>query len=145
MIALLQRVREGRVSVAGECIGSVAGGLVVMLGVQRGDRHEQADRLLRRVLDYRVFGDEQGRMNRSLKQVDGGLLLIPQFTLAADTRKGLRPGFSTAAPPELGRVLFEHAVARAREWHDTVAAGRFGADMQVALVNDGPVTFWLET
>ncbi len=145
MIALLQRVREGQVSVAGQCIGSIAAGLVVMLGVQRGDSHEQADKLMRRVLDYRVFGDDQGKMNRSLIQVSGGLLLIPQFTLAADTRKGLRPGFSTAAPPELGRVLFEHTVERAREWHDTVAAGRFGADMQVALVNDGPVTFWLET
>ena len=145
MIALLQRVREGQVSVAGNCIGAVAGGLVVMLGVQRGDNLERADKLLRRVLDYRVFGDDRGRMNRSLKQVDGGLLLIPQFTLAADTHKGLRPGFSSAAPPEEGRVLFEHTVARAREWHDTVAAGQFGAEMQVALVNDGPVTFWLET
>ena len=145
MIALLQRVREGQVGVAGQCIGSVGSGLVVMLGVQRGDSHEQADKLLRRVLDYRVFSDDQGRMNRSLKQVGGGLLLIPQFTLAADTRKGLRPGFSSAASPELGRVLFEHTVMRAKEWHETVAAGRFGADMQVALVNDGPVTFWLET
>src|SRR5690606_36555596 len=103
-----------------------------------------ADRLLERLLNYRVFNDGAGKMNLSLRDVGGGLLLVPQFTLAADTRKGLRPGFSTAAPPEWGRVLFEHAVNQARQTHAPVAAGRFGADMQVTLTNDGPVTFWLQ-
>lgn len=145
MIALLQRVSEGRIVIDGRCVASIASGLVVLVGVQRDDTCDRADRLLDRLLAYRVFGDERGRMNLSLKNVGGGLLLVPQFTLAADTRKGLRPGFSSAAPPERGRILFEHTVARASALYEPVAAGQFGADMQVALVNDGPVTFWLET
>ncbi len=116
----------------------------MLVGVQRDDSEHELERLLERLLGYRVFPDEQGRMNRDVRQAAGGLLLVPQFTLAADTRSGTRPGFSTAAAPDEGRRLFELMVERARERHDPVAAGRFGADMQVALVNDGPVTFSLE-
>lgn len=119
-------------------------GLLVLVGVKPADAEENARRIVERVLKYRVFADEGGRMNLSLQQVDGGLLLVPQFTLAADTRHGLRPGFSTAAPPEQGQRLFEVLLQQARVLHHKVAAGRFGANMQVSLVNDGPVTFWLE-
>jgi D-tyrosyl-tRNA(Tyr) deacylase len=125
-------------------VGAIGRGLLALLGVEAGDTATEADRLLQRVLDYRVFADAAGRMNLSLRDTGGGLLLVPQFTLAADTRKGLRPGFSTAAPPESGRALFEHVVARARQAHAPVAQGEFGADMQVTLTNDGPVTFWLQ-
>ncbi len=145
MIALLQRVSEGRVLIDGESVGAIDGGLVVLLGVERDDGRDRADRLLERILAYRIFGDADGRMNLSLKAVGGGLLLVPQFTLAADTRKGLRPSFSSAADPEQGRALFDYIVSRASATHEPVAAGRFGAAMQVALVNDGPVTFWLKT
>ncbi len=145
MIGLLQRVSEAAVRVDGELIGEIGPGLLVLVGVQKGDNEARADRLLQRLLGYRVFPDGDGRMNRSLVDVAGGLLLVPQFTLPADTRKGTRPGFSTAAPPEEGRRLFHHLLQRARERHAPVAAGRFGADMQVSLTNDGPVTFWLET
>ncbi len=145
MIALLQRVSEGRVLIDGESVGAIDGGLVVLLGVERDDGRDRADRLLKRILAYRIFGDADGRMNLSLKAVGGGLLLVPQFTLAADTRKGLRPSFSSAADPEQGRALFDYIVSRASATHEPVAAGRFGAAMQVALVNDGPVTFWLKT
>ena len=144
MIGLLQRVSSASVTVGNETIASISGGLLVLVGVERGDSERQADRLLERLLGYRVFADEQGRMNRSLQDVDGGLLLVPQFTLAADTTKGTRPGFSTAAAPVDGERLFEYVVRRARESHATVACGRFGADMKVALTNDGPVTFWLQ-
>ena len=145
MIGLLQRVREARVSVDGEVIGEIQTGLLVLVGVQREDTERRAERLVQRLLGYRVFPDETGRMNRSLADIEGGLLLVPQFTLPADTRKGTRPGFSTAAPPEEGRRLFHFALEQARKQHPHVASGRFGADMQVALINDGPVTFWLET
>ncbi|WP_457673416.1 D-aminoacyl-tRNA deacylase [Thiolapillus sp.] len=145
MIGLLQRVSEASVRVEDEVIGRIGRGLLVLVGVQKGDDEARADRLLQRLLGYRVFPDEQGRMNLSLRDVEGGLLLVPQFTLPADTRKGTRPGFSTAAPPDQGHQLFHHMLQRARKEYPRVAAGRFGADMQVALVNDGPVTFWLET
>lgn len=145
MIGLLQRVTQASVTVDGQLIGQIDRGLLVLVGVQKGDDEKRADRLLERLLGYRVFPDEAGRMNRSLRDIAGGLLLVPQFTLPADTRKGTRPGFSTAAAPEEGRRLFNHLLARAREHHAPLASGRFGADMQVALVNDGPVTFWLES
>ena len=144
MIGLLQRVANASVTVDGRCVGRIDHGLLVLVGVQRGDAQTEADRLLERLLTYRVFADDEGRMNRSVQDVGGGLLLVSQFTLAADTRKGTRPGFSPAADPDLGRQLFEYMTARARERHSTVETGVFGANMQVSLVNDGPVTFWLE-
>lgn len=144
MIALLQRVSMAQVVIDGVTVGAIGCGLLVLLGVEAGDTTAEADRLLDRVLNYRVFIDPAGKMNLSLRDVGGGLLLVPQFTLAADTRKGLRPGFSTAAPPEQGRVLFEHVVMQAQRTHAQVATGRFGADMQVTLTNDGPATFWLQ-
>ena len=144
MIGLLQRVVSASVTVDASTVGAIGQGLLVLIGVQRGDTEREADRLLERLLTYRVFADEEGRMNRSLADLGGGLLLVSQFTLAADTRKGTRPGFSPAAEPELGRRLFEYMIAGARERHSTVETGVFGANMQVSLVNDGPVTFWLE-
>lgn len=144
MIGLLQRVTQGQVAVAGDVIAAIGHGLVVLVGVQRGDGAEQADRLLERLLNYRVFPDEEDRMNLSVQDTGGGLLLVPQFTLAADTRKGNRPSFTPAAAPEEGRHWFEYLVLQARRQHRLVQAGSFGADMQVGLVNDGPVTFWLE-
>ena len=143
MIGLLQRVAEARVDVGAECVGSIGRGLAVLVGVERGDGPAQAERLLERLLGYRVFPDEEGRMNLSLADIGGGLLLVPQFTLAADTRKGMRPGFSTAAAPEEGERLFDGLVSAARSRHARVETGRFGAHMRVSLVNDGPVTFWL--
>jgi D-aminoacyl-tRNA deacylase len=144
MIGLLQRVTAAEVVVAGERVGAVARGLMVLVAVERSDSESEADRLLERLLGYRVFPDEEGRMNRSLTDIAGGLLLVPQFTLAADTHKGRRPGFSTTAAPEEGRRLFDYLLERARNVHSPVAGGRFGADMQVTLTNDGPVTFWLQ-
>jgi D-aminoacyl-tRNA deacylase len=144
MIALLQRVLEAEVRIGGAVVGSIKGGLLVFVGVRPDDDVRAAQKLLDRMLKYRIFGDERGKMNLNLSQIDGDLLLVPQFTLAADTHHGLRPGFSTAAPPDLGRRLFEELVAAARAQHPRVECGVFGADMQVALVNDGPVTFWLE-
>lgn len=144
MIGLLQRVSEARVVVEGETVGEIARGLLVLIGVEAGDSEKEADRLLERLLGYRVFPDQQGKMNLSLRDVQGGLLLVPQFTLAADTKKGTRPSFSSAAPPADGQRLFEYLLAQACSAHAPVASGRFGADMKVALVNDGPVTFWLQ-
>jgi len=144
MIGLLQRVTHAEVTVAEQSVGKIGPGLLVLLGVERGDTEAQADRLLERILSYRVFSDANDRMNLSVKEVSGGLLLVPQFTLAADTRKGTRPGFSTAAAPVDGLRLFEYFVQRARAAHSPVATGEFGADMQVSLVNSGPVTFWLQ-
>lgn len=145
MIGLLQRVREASVSVEAERIARIEAGLLVLVGIKRADTAEQASRLARRLLDYRVFSDAHGRMNRSLRDIDGSLLLVPQFTLCADTRRGLRPGFEAAAPPEQAAALFESLCAEAEaRLPGRIAGGRFGADMQVALVNDGPVTFWLE-
>jgi D-aminoacyl-tRNA deacylase len=145
MIALIQRVTAAEVSVAGSPCARIGLGLLALIGVRPGDGPSEAARLLDRLLDYRVFADEAGRMNRSLRDVAGGLLLVPQFTLAADTRKGTRPGFSTAAAPQHAEALFSGLVERARQLHPTVGAGRFGEHMQVSLINDGPVTFWLET
>lgn len=144
MIGLLQRVTRAAVSVAGRDIAAIGPGLLVLVGVQRTDGEAQAARLLERLLGYRVFADADGKMNRSLTDTGGGLLLVPQFTLAADTQKGTRPGFSTAADPARAKQLFDHLLALAKAAHPLVAAGEFGADMQVSLINDGPVTFWLE-
>lgn len=146
MIGLLQRVSEAQVTVDRQEIARIAAGLVVLLAVEPSDSEIEADRLLDRLTRYRVFPDPQGRMNLSLADTGGSLLLVPQFTLAADTRKGLRPSFTGAADPESGRALFEIAVRRARHLLGTerVAAGEFGANMQVSLTNDGPVTFWLQ-
>ena len=143
MIGLLQRVSEASVTVAGRRLGGIDQGLLVFVGVERGDAEEQAERLLERLLGYRVFADEAGRMNRSLRDIGGGLLLVSQFTLAADTRSGSRPGFSPAADPDTARRLFDFMVATARARHSMVQTGEFGANMQVSLTNDGPVTFWL--
>ena len=144
MKALLQRVGHARVEVAEEIVGSIGQGLLVLVGVEPQDTQASADKLLHKLLNYRVFSDAAGKMNLSLQDVNGGLLLVSQFTLAADTRSGLRPSFSTAAPPAQGLALFERLVELAREQHPQVATGRFGADMQVHLINDGPVTFLLE-
>jgi len=145
MIALLQRVSRAEVTVDGETVGSIGTGLLVFIGVRPIDDEASAKRLLARLLQYRVFPDDAGKMNLSLIQVKGQLLLVPQFTLAADTAKGLRPGFSTAAPPEQGRRLFDFLVEAARDELGAVEAGSFGSHMQVALTNDGPVTIWLES
>lgn len=144
MIALIQRVTRAKVVVAGETIGAIERGILALIGVQKGDTEGDAKRLLERVLGYRIFPDAEDRMNRSLRDIGGELLLVPQFTLAADTGRGMRPSFSTAAPPEQGRTLFEHLLELARDAWPRVASGRFGADMQVHLINDGPVTFWLQ-
>jgi D-aminoacyl-tRNA deacylase len=145
MIALIQRVAEASVRVDGRTIGAIGPGLLALIGVVHGDDAARAERLLQRVLDYRVFPDAAGRMNLSLRQLAGGLLLVPQFTLAADTGSGNRPGFSGAAPPAQAAALFDYVVTSARALHGEVASGLFGAHMQVSLVNDGPVTFWLQT
>ncbi len=145
MIALIQRVSEARVRVAGRTVGEIGPGILALIGVERADEGPQVARLLERVLGYRIFPDEAGRMNRSLADTGGGLLLVPQFTLAADTRKGTRAGFSTAAEPERAAALFERLVREARAVHPQVACGEFGAEMQVSLTNEGPVTFWLQS
>lgn len=145
MIALLQRVSQASVVVEGEKIAGIGKGLLVLLGVQKDDAEAQAKRSVERIFGYRVFADEDGKMNLSLQDIQGELLLVPQFTLAADTQKGMRPGFSLAAAPANGKVLFERLVALSKMQSSRVQAGLFGADMKVALVNDGPVTFWLET
>lgn len=144
MIGLLQRVSQASVTVNEETTGRIDTGLLVLVGFERNDEPGRLDRFVQRLLDYRVFPDEQDRMNRSLRTIGGGLLLVPQFTLAADTRTGNRPSFSPAATPEEGRLLFQELCRRAsREWPNT-ASGVFGADMKVHLTNDGPVTFWLQ-
>ena len=145
MIALIQRVSEAEVRVSGEVVGAIGRGVLALIGVRRADTDAAAQRLLERVLSYRIFPDPEGRMNLPVREVGGGLLLVPQFTLAADTHKGTRAGFSLAAAPEEARRLFAYLVDRAHSAYAPVSAGVFGADMQVALVNDGPVTFWLET
>lgn len=143
MIALLQRVTQAQVAVAGEVVGAIAHGLLVLVCAERDDTEKQADALLLKLLNYRVFADEAGKMNRSLADVQGGLLLVPQFTLAADTGSGTRPSFTPAAAPDKGRELFDYFVNQARARHGSVETGRFGAHMAVSLTNDGPVTFWL--
>ena len=144
MIGLLQRVTQASVTVDGQVRGAIGRGLMVLVCAERGDTEREADALLAKLLGYRVFSDDAGKMNRSVTDVGGGLLLVPQFTLAADTKSGTRPSFTPAASPEDGRRLFDHFVAAARTRHPTVETGRFGADMQVSLTNDGPVTFWLQ-
>lgn len=145
VIGLIQRVSRAGVSTGGRRLGEIGRGTLALVGVRRGDDRAAAERLLERLLAYRIFPDAAGRMNLSLREIGGGLLLVPQFTLAAETHKGTRAGFSTAAAPEEARKLFAYLVERATSAHSPVAAGEFGADMQVELVNDGPVTFWLET
>jgi D-aminoacyl-tRNA deacylase len=144
MIALIQRVAEAAVIVNGDRVGAIARGVLALIGVERNDAERQADRLLQRVLAYRIFPDAGGRMNLDLRQAGGGLLLVPQFTLAANTRKGNRPSFTSAAEPGEGERLFRYLAAQAASELGDVATGRFGAHMQVHLVNDGPVTFWLQ-
>ena len=145
MIALIQRVNHARVRVEGESVGAIGSGLLALVAVQPGDGEAQMTRLLDRLLGYRVFSDEEGRMNRSLADIRGGLLLVSQFTLAADTQKGMRPSFTTAAVPEQARYWFDRLVDAARIRHGTVETGRFGAHMVIDLENDGPVTFWLKS
>ncbi len=144
MKLLLQRVCEARVEVSGDTVGEIATGLLVFAGIEPGDTEAVADKMCERLLAYRIFGDEQGRMNRSVVDVQGGVLLVSQFTLAADTRRGLRPGFQTAAPPQQAEALYDYMLVQLRRRHDNVAGGQFGADMQVHLINDGPVTILLE-
>ena len=144
MIALIQRVREARVQVAGLTTGAIHRGILALVGVEKGDSEREAERLAERVIGYRIFADAGGKMNRSLADVRGGLLIVPQFTLAADTQSGARPSFSSAAPPAEGEKLYLRFVELARARHALVETGTFAADMQVSLVNDGPVTFWLQ-
>jgi D-tyrosyl-tRNA(Tyr) deacylase len=144
MIGLVQRVSEARVEVGDEVVGRIGPGILALIAVEPDDDEARAERLLERILGYRMFDDDEGRMNRSLAETGGGLLLVSQFTLAADTRKGRRASLASAAPPALGQRLFEHLLHRARASHPAVASGRFGAHMRIHLVNDGPVTFWLE-
>ena len=144
MIGLLQRVSRAKVEVDGTSVGEIGAGLLVLACAERGDTESEAGRLLERVLGYRVFADAEGKMNLSLRDVRGGLLLVPQFTLAADTHKGMRPSFTPAASPAEGERLFDYFVARARAAYPAVETGEFGAHMQVSLTNDGPVTIWLQ-
>jgi D-tyrosyl-tRNA(Tyr) deacylase len=145
MKALLQRVSQARVEVAGNVIGAIDQGLLVLVGVEPQDNRASADKLLHKLLNYRAFADAAGKMNLSLRDVGGGLLLVSQFTLVADTNGGLRPSFSSAAPPALGEQLFDYLLVQARQQHPNVASGEFAADMQVHLINDGPVSFLLNS
>ena len=145
MKALLQRARGARVEVGGQIVGSIDQGLLVLVGVEPQDTQASAAKMLHKLLNYRVFSDAEGKMNLSLRDVAGGLLLVSQFTLAADTKSGMRPSFSKAAPPALGAELFDYLLKQAKSSHEVVESGQFGADMQVHLTNDGPVTFLLET
>jgi D-tyrosyl-tRNA(Tyr) deacylase len=143
MITVIQRVSRAEVTVEGESVGKIGRGILALVAVEKGDTEAQADRLAERILGYRIFGDAEDKMNLNVRDIAGGLLLVSQFTLAADTRKGMRPSFTPAADPETGRRLFDYFVERVRARHSPVQTGRFGANMQVALVNDGPVTFSL--
>ena len=145
MLGLIQRVSSASVVIDHETVGEIDQGILLLLGVQKHDAMSSADKLLRKVLNYRMFSDPEGKMNLSLSDINGGLLIVSQFTLAADTKKGLRPSFSSAAPPEQAENLYNHFVSQASQQHLKVQNGRFGADMQVCLVNDGPVTFMLES
>lgn len=144
MIGLIQRVSRASVEVEGNIVGQIERGILLLLGVEKEDTPAHADKLLHRVLNYRIFPDESGRMNLSLQDIEGGLLIVPQFTLPADTRKGMRPSFTPAAPPEQGEKLFRLFCEHAMQQNSTVQTGIFSADMQVSLINDGPVTFWLQ-
>lgn len=145
MRGLIQRVLAASVVVEGETVGAIDQGILLLLGVERNDDAEALKKMLHKVLNYRIFSDAEGKMNLSVSDIQGGLLVVSQFTLAAETRKGLRPGFSTAASPQLAEALYDEFIVLARQQHPQVAAGRFGADMKVQLLNDGPVTFLLET
>ena len=145
MIALIQRVTQAAVHVDGECVGKIGAGLLALVAVEPGDDEARTARMAERLLGYRVFGDDQDRMNRSITDTGGGLLLVSQFTLAADTAKGMRPSFTSAASPEQGRLWFDRLLALCRDRHGVVESGRFGAHMKVSLCNDGPVTFWLRS
>ncbi len=144
MIALIQRVTSASVHVKGELVGEIDQGILLLLGVQKADNEAITQRLVNRVINYRIFEDETGRMNRSLLATEGDLLIVPQFTLPADTRKGTRPSFTPAAPPELGERLFDLFVDECKQLQENIQTGIFGAEMQVSLINDGPATFWLE-
>ena len=144
MKGLIQRVSHAQVVVDGEVVGAIEQGLLLLLGVEQEDTEQQADKLLHKVLNYRIFADEQGKMNLSVKDIGGGLLVVSQFTLAAETKKGLRPSFSSAANPALAEQLYQYFVSQAQQQHSIVATGIFAADMKVSLCNDGPVTFMLE-
>jgi D-tyrosyl-tRNA(Tyr) deacylase len=143
MLALIQRVTQASVDIEGRRVAAIGRGMLALIGVEAGDSGATADRLAERLLAYRVFPDVNHKMNLDIRQIGGELLLVPQFTLAADTSQGNRPGFHTAAPPDQARALFETLLGRVRQWHQAVQTGVFGADMQVALINDGPVTFLL--
>lgn len=144
MIALIQRVTQASVSVSGTCIGEINHGLLVLLGVEKGDNEQKAQRLCEKVRGYRIFSDDRGKMNLNLQQVGGSLLVVSQFTLAANTEKGMRPGFSDGASPELAESLYNYFITQSREQGIHTQTGRFAADMSVSLINDGPVTFWLQ-
>lgn len=144
MLGLLQRVKRASVDVDGECVGKIDQGILLLLGIEKNDTEATADKLIDKILAYRMFADEQQKMNCNLQQINGGILVVSQFTLAADTNKGLRPSFSSAAPPALAEELYNYFVERLKLKHAQVATGVFAADMQVGLVNDGPVTFMLK-
>lgn len=144
MLTVIQRVKEARVDIDGQTVGSVQQGLLILCGFEPDDTEQNLNRMLDKCINYRIFSDAQGKMNLSLAEVNGGLLLVPQFTLMADTQKGLRPSFSKAAPPQLGEHLFHHLISMAQQKHTIVQQGSFGADMQVHLCNDGPVTFLMQ-
>jgi D-tyrosyl-tRNA(Tyr) deacylase len=145
MLAVIQRVLNASVTVDGEIIGEIDHGILALVAIQQGDSKKQAEQLVRRIVNYRIFADSEDKMNLSLSNIDGGLLLVPQFTLAADTNKGTRPSFGPAAAPDIATELFDDVLQFARQQHSTVASGKFGADMRVNLCNDGPVTFILKT
>lgn len=145
MLAVIQRVLNAHVSVDGEVIGKIDNGILALVAIERGDSKKQAEQLAKRIINYRIFADSDDKMNLSLNHIGGGLLLVPQFTLAADTKKGTRPSFGPAAAPEIATTLFDDVLQFARQQHSTVASGKFGADMRVNLCNDGPVTFILKT
>lgn len=144
MIALIQRVSEAKVVVNNKNIGEIQQGVLAFVGVEKNDGEAQVTRLLDKILSYRIFADAEDKMNLSVQDINGGLLLVPQFTLAADTQKGCRPSFSSAAPPALGEELFDEFVKQAKNKYQHIQTGQFGADMKVSLLNDGPVTFWLQ-
>ncbi|MDO6515463.1 MULTISPECIES: D-aminoacyl-tRNA deacylase [unclassified Neptuniibacter] len=145
MKALIQRVSSASVHINDSSVGKIEQGILLLLGIEKEDTFQAADKLLQKILAYRVFSDEEGKMNLNLQQTEGGLLIVSQFTLVADTKKGLRPGFSAGASPQLGEELYNYFIEQAKRLHPIVETGRFGADMQVHLINDGPVTFWLES
>ena len=144
MIALIQRVNNAQVSVNQQIIGQIEQGILALIGVEKNDTKANADKLVKRLIGYRIFSDHEDKMNLSVADISGGLLLVPQFTLAADTHKGLRPSFSSAAPPALGEQMFDYFLQQSNALFNNVQTGQFGADMQVSLCNDGPVTFWLQ-